>query len=76
MNENDKNGLIRGAIILVAAIFTLLTIATCAGLWNAATKCEVPSFIIGCSIALFIANLASIVLYVRSEFKKDEKKDE
>lgn len=78
MNDNDKKGLIRGAMVLIAAIWGIITIGTCAGLWNAATRIEIEGFVLTSSILLFIVNAAAIYGFVKTAFKekKEEKKDE
>ena len=54
----NKTRLAEGAKILALIIWAMCTIATCAGLWNAATEIKVSGFYIAASIILCLANLS------------------
>lgn len=52
MNEDNKNRMLWGAKVFALVIYVILTIATCAGVWN---FCPEP-FVKWCAGFLFAAN--------------------
>ena len=57
---NNKTRFQEWAIFAALIIWVGLTIITCAGLWNAATRVHVDGFVIGVSIALALVNVGVI----------------
>lgn len=66
----NKTRLQEGAIFLALVIWTMCVIATCAGLWNAATEIKVGGFYIATSIATLIINLAAIFFCGKKTYEK------
>lgn len=58
---DNKTNLKKWATIIALVIWVGLTIATCAGLWNAATKVKVEGFYITVSIINCVVNVAIAV---------------
>mgnify|MGYP007038226636 CR=1 FL=1 len=72
MKEQNNSNIAEGAKKLALAAYGLLTIATCAGVWN---FCKEPSVIVG-SIILLACNGFVIYKLWQKATPKPEKKEE
>ncbi len=66
MSPENKNRLELGAKVLLLAIWALLTIATCAGVWSYCPEKAVKVF----ALILFLCNGVAIAILVKRAFKK------
>ena len=67
---NNKFRFQEFAIFAALIVWAVCLIATCAGLWNAATQVKVGGFVIATSIVTVVINLAAIVLIWKKTWDK------